>query len=137
LSEIARITTLEELVKVCKTRRHSLGLSQLLVDEISGMQDGYTAKLEAGMKGLGKITLPLLLGALKIELAIMPATSKHQSSRALPVSCQASEDFFSRRARKAAIARAEALTPKQRRKIASAAAKVRWARVRAGRDCKI
>ena len=129
MNELARVTTLEELLAAAKARRKELGLSQLLVDEISGMQNGYTGKLEAGMKGLGKLTVPLLLGALKLELAVMPAARQHRGKTA-----PKDENFWSRRGREMRAKQLASQSPKQRKKIARAAAKARWAKVRADRE---
>ena len=131
MTELARVTTLEDIVRVAKIRRSDLGLSQLALDDISGMQTGYTGKLECGDKGLGKLTLPLLLGGLKLELALVPAVRARSTHRD---KTGQSEDYFSRRARKAAKARWDAQTPKQRRKTMSAVAKARWAKVKAERE---
>lgn len=119
--EIARVTTLEEMAQGIRRRRKSLGLSQSVVDHIAGMAGGHTAKIECGDKGLGKISVPLLLGALKLEIVLMPATSQHRGRNG-----HKSEDFFTRRARQARAAQLAKQTPKQRRKIAKVAAKARW-----------
>lgn len=115
--ELARVTTLEEIQQAMTARRKSLGLSQMLVDDISGLQTGYTGKLECGIKGLGKISMPLILGALKCELLIVPATSQFRDKTG------SKDDFFSRRARKARAAQLAKQTPKKRRAIARAAGK--------------
>jgi len=44
------VTDMESLRAAFKARRNELGLSQLAVDEIAGIQPGYLAKLEVGMK---------------------------------------------------------------------------------------
>ena len=78
MTELARITTLEGLALALLNRRKSLGLSQVRVDDISGLQSGYTGKIEAEAKnpgrgkGLGRTSLPLLLGALQCELVLVP-----------------------------------------------------------------
>ena len=68
---IGTTTTLEGLRDLLVARRRELGMPQLLVDDISGLPSGYVAKLEAQMKGLGKLSLPCLLGALGLELAVV------------------------------------------------------------------
>jgi len=59
------------------TRRYSLGLPRMAVDAISGLQDGYTAKIECGAKRLSPLSLSCLLGALGLELLVVPNTMKH------------------------------------------------------------
>ena len=134
MTELGRATTLEGIVTILIARRKTLGLPQHVVDDLAGYADGYTGKLEAGMKGLGKLSLPGLLGALKTELAIvqtpMRASSTHRGETAH------SEDFFSRRARKAAQARWDRTTPKERKKIARAAAKARWRKAKSVHPAK-
>lgn len=79
-SDAAGIQCLEELAVVMRQRRHQLGWSQLELDARSGLPDGYTAKLEAmitnptasNARGLGRLSLPLMLGALQLELVVRP-----------------------------------------------------------------
>ena len=68
---IGTTTSLEGLTSILTERRRELGLSQLLVDDIAGLPSGYTAKVECRIKGLGKLSLPCLLGALGLELAVV------------------------------------------------------------------
>jgi hypothetical protein len=61
-----------EIRSVLNQRRKELGLSLLALDYASGVQEGYSAKIMAGIKGLGKISLPCLFQALKLEMVIRP-----------------------------------------------------------------
>ncbi len=54
-------------------RRRALGLSQLDVDAIAGLQPGYTGKLETGAKGYGPASLAATLKALGVGIAVVPA----------------------------------------------------------------
>jgi hypothetical protein len=71
---------LEDLTAACLARRRGLRLSQLDVDHLAGWADGYQAKLEASLTNpaaknarmIGRESLPLLLGALKLRLAVVP-----------------------------------------------------------------
>lgn len=83
LDVIARVTTYEDLLKVCVARRKELGLPQMLVDEIAGLQPGYTGKLECGDKRLGPLSLPCLLQALGLVLAVVRDTPHHERQRRL------------------------------------------------------
>ena len=56
------------------SRRRDLGLSQLAVDALAGLQPGYTGKLEAGAKGYGRVSLAATLKALGMGLAVVPTT---------------------------------------------------------------
>jgi transcriptional regulator with XRE-family HTH domain len=76
------ITTLEELADALRERRMQLGLSQTVVDDLAGLTGGYTSKIEMGVtnpearnaRRLGADSMPLLLGALKLELIVRHAT---------------------------------------------------------------
>ena len=68
---VAVAQTYEEIVMAIRLRRHELRLSQLAVDEIAGLQAGYTGKIECGDKRLGAMSMPCILGALGLELAVI------------------------------------------------------------------
>lgn len=60
------------LIRTIATRRRALGLSQLAVDQIAGLADGYTGKVEANVRRLGMMSLGLILQALGLKLAPVP-----------------------------------------------------------------
>jgi hypothetical protein len=60
------------LRRAIAARRRALGWTQLEVDYRSGLQDGYTGKLEAGVKNLGDLSLSLMLETLSLEIVIRP-----------------------------------------------------------------
>lgn len=64
------VVDLYDLARLLALRRHEIGFSQLELDDAAGLADGHTAKIEAGYRGLGQVTLPLLLGALGVDLRI-------------------------------------------------------------------
>lgn len=128
---------LNELTAALRDRRRVLGLSQLAVDDITGLPDGYQAKLESKLtnptarnaRSVGWESLPLLLGALKLRLAVvseeaMPASSEHLLNEKMA----ATSAFFVERARAGARARNAALSPEERSARARAAAAARWAK---------
>jgi transcriptional regulator with XRE-family HTH domain len=59
-----------EIVVVLISRRHALEMSQLGLDWAAGVEDGYTGKIECGDRRLGPVSLPALLGALRLEMYI-------------------------------------------------------------------
>jgi hypothetical protein len=61
-----------DLRRAIATRRKSLRMSQLATDWAAGVQDGYTGKLEIGLRNYGDMSLPSILGALRLELVIEP-----------------------------------------------------------------
>ena len=70
------VTTYQGLIDALRARRESLGMSQLDLDYSAGFQENYTSKLEAWQstsgRGLGTLSLPLILGALGLELVVRP-----------------------------------------------------------------
>ena len=65
----------EEFVAAMRARREALGMSVMETDARSGLQEGYTTKLEnAGAKwgkGMGPGTMPLWLGGLRVGLVLV------------------------------------------------------------------
>ena len=66
-----------ELIAAFIERRHELGFSQGEVDYLSGLQEGYTGKVESwehrtSGRGLGILTLPRLMRALGVVLVVVP-----------------------------------------------------------------
>lgn len=80
MSEIARVSDYDGLVKALRARRIELGLTHLAVDEIAGLQTGYTGKIECGIKRLGVMSLTAILGALKVEMALLRAAGGKANS---------------------------------------------------------
>jgi transcriptional regulator with XRE-family HTH domain len=70
-----RIRSYEKLQSALSARRRSLGLRQLELDERSGLQSGYSGKIEIGVRRLGPISLPNLLAALDCDLLLCPRGS--------------------------------------------------------------
>ncbi len=62
-----------DLIRVFTARRRALHLPQLALDDLAGLQSGYTGKLECGDKNLGAMSLPAIAGALKLRLIVEPA----------------------------------------------------------------
>lgn len=114
------ITDHDSIVRVFRTRRLALGINQLAFDERTGLPSGYQGKLEAMLtrpdaknaRGIGRTSLPLVLGALRAELVMVPAGSVAVRER-IPadVSGKAGGE-----------ARARNTSPERRREIAA-----RWA----------
>jgi hypothetical protein len=62
--------TYDELVGVIAFRRRELGLNQLRVDELAGLQSGYHSKVECQDRRLGPMSGPAIFGALGLELHV-------------------------------------------------------------------
>lgn len=78
-------TNYYELVDLLRSRRVSLGVSQLEIDEIAGLQTGYTGKLEKPQSSYGRHarwdTLEWWLGALNVGIQVVPLHPKRKASR--------------------------------------------------------
>lgn len=60
------------LINAIVRRRRALGLSQLALDQITGLPDGYQGKIECGMKNPGLKSLSLILQALGLGIVLVP-----------------------------------------------------------------
>src|SRR5271163_4641243 len=67
-----RVRTYPDLLRQLDRRRRELGMRMEDVDHKSGVQDGYSAKLFVGIRGLGQMSLPAILGALDADLVVVP-----------------------------------------------------------------
>lgn len=115
------------LRKLIAERRKELGLSQLAVDEIAGVQTGYVGKVECGARHFGDMSLAAILGALGLSLAVVRGAGAHS------VLCDASAASIALRAKHrkkiggmGGRATARKLSSDQRRASARHAAKKRW-----------
>jgi hypothetical protein len=60
----------DALLKMFVARRMELGLTSLEVDDLAGLQNGYTSKIEARIKNFGPISLPCLCSALGLQITV-------------------------------------------------------------------
>ncbi len=60
-----------EIAKLIARRRYQLGISSRHMDQIVGLADGHTSKIECGSKKLGDISLPALLATLGLRLTVV------------------------------------------------------------------
>jgi predicted DNA-binding transcriptional regulator AlpA len=69
------ITSYDQLVTAMVDRRNKLGISSIELDARSGMQEGYTSKLEnfgrPQGRGMGPEIFPLWLGGLKVGIILV------------------------------------------------------------------
>ena len=78
--ETVRIRSSEDLIAALRARRIELGLKHLEVDDLGGLQGGYTGKLECGAKNIGLKSLSGLLAALGAELALVRSSERSAAS---------------------------------------------------------
>lgn len=73
--EMAVTANYDGLVGLMRSRREELGLTCVELDALAGLQDGYTSKVECypsnHHRTLGIVSLPLMLGALGLVLAVV------------------------------------------------------------------
>lgn len=62
--------TYREIIVALIERRHALGMSQEAINFAANLQDGYCNKIEADIRRLGPVSLPALLGALRLEMFV-------------------------------------------------------------------
>lgn len=73
---LARLDDFDGLIGVLRARRIAMGLSQLALEDKAGLTGGYVGKLEGSVgkpnsRSIGRESLPLLLGALGLRLAVV------------------------------------------------------------------
>lgn len=127
MADVETFTTHEALIAAMRKRRIELGLSQLAVDELAGLPSGYQGKLEAMLtnpgaknaRGIGRESLPLVLGALGLELAAHARPSRASKTAS-------KNSALSERGKKGQAIWKCRTTPKQRRDAARKAARARW-----------
>jgi transcriptional regulator with XRE-family HTH domain len=68
---IGYATSLAELVALLAERRYSLGITSTALEAAAGLAQGHLSKVECGTKRLGHISLPTLLSALGLKLAVV------------------------------------------------------------------
>jgi transcriptional regulator with XRE-family HTH domain len=127
MEALAVIRDYADLRQFIARRRRDLGLSQLAVDEIAGIQSGYLAKLEIGTRHFGDISFGCVLGALGVALIAVPAAGSNgkeleETKRSLDNRKKLRKDL----AAKGGRARAAKMSSEQRRRSAQKAAKSRW-----------
>jgi hypothetical protein len=72
IEPIAVVTDYAGLVTALRQRIIDLGTSLDAVDDVAGLQDGCVGKVLRGAKGLGRVSLGPLLGALALRLHVVP-----------------------------------------------------------------
>ncbi len=116
--DLVEIRTSDDLIAVIKARRVELGLKQLDVDDIAGLQGGYTGKIECGSKGFGPMSLTALLGALGLVLRV-DCTSRTVSRESIALQAQGArglKEIMRKRMAKVGRARWGKYLPDERRR---------------------
>ena len=80
---IGLVASITELSQALAHRRYQLGMTSRVVDDLAGLADGHTSKLECGTKNLGDVTLPALLATYGLKLVLV-ASDDDVPSRVKP-----------------------------------------------------
>ena len=121
------IMTMDDLIRALRDRRRALGLSQIAVDDMAGLPTGYTAKIEAVLtnptaknaRAIGRESLPLMLGALGVSLAVHSAAMQAKSDNSgNDLACIARKNFIEM-GRRGAIRRWARMTDRERKAYAA------------------
>jgi hypothetical protein len=62
------ITDYDSLISTLRARADGLGISLRSLDEAAGLHESYSAKILAGHRGLGRVSMGPMLGALGLRL---------------------------------------------------------------------
>jgi hypothetical protein len=68
---LAEIHDYAGLVRALRARAEELDVSRETLDAVSGLQAGYSGKLLAQVKGVGRVSLGPLLGAMGCALVLV------------------------------------------------------------------
>jgi len=71
MNVIGFASTPDEIVALLARRRYELGMTSRAVETVAGLADGYVSKIECGTKSLGRVSLPTLLAAYGLRLAVV------------------------------------------------------------------
>jgi len=129
---IGTFVDFEGMREAFKLRKNDLRLTTLELDDLAGLQSGYTSKLLCGMKRPGDMSLPALLGALGCELALVrsSATERAQSHENHGPAIDRVKKVARDRGSKGGKRKAFKMTAEERRKMARRLNKIRWGRER-------
>jgi hypothetical protein len=79
-ASLAIVRDYDGLRLAVRRRRRQLGLTLLDVDFAAGLQDGYAAKLECGVRNFGDMSLAAVLETLDLELVVRARNPRQTST---------------------------------------------------------
>lgn len=121
------VQTFDDLRKAFAEHRRQSGVRQLELDDIAGLQSGYTGKLECGTKRYGDMSLSCTLGALGLRLVVMRVPASHgENENTSTVSVSGIKKVLSENGKRGAAARRAKQGVEGARAAARKAANVRW-----------
>lgn len=143
--QLAFVKDYDGLIEALKRRACELDLTNQTIDELAGLQSGYTGKLFGPRQGrsLGGVSFGLMLQTLGVGVvlvedpeALARIAARYEKRKVAPRMLpnrsipKATWLLGTRQARKLNKIRTEKLTPAKRSAIAKKAAKTRWKNVR-------
>lgn len=148
LQALAVVDDFNALVLAMKARRHELKISQLELDDLTGLPDGYTAKVELSAtnprsksaRSLGRISMAEMMRALNLKLVLVDDGAadhlRHVPAPKAPspltlitpptAPARDARTLLKERCRKAGQARWAMKSPEERREFAQRGAIARW-----------
>lgn len=127
MTDAIRVANFEELRKAFAMFRRQLGITQLQLDDLAGLQSGYTSTLECGNKRYGDMSLSCTLGALGLEMVVVRASCTHsENDSASTPSVSELKKLLAARNKRAAQARWSRPRTEEDRAAARRAARTRW-----------
>jgi hypothetical protein len=136
----AAITSYDEMIDALRARKAELGLSDAVVDDLTGLPTGYTGKVlgPARVKKMGALSLWLMLEVLAFDMRLDSSVEKaarmqerwekrsegqaNMNNKAKPLSlrnlAKKNRETFREAGRKGGRARARLQTAEQRRSLA-------------------
>lgn len=141
------VRSYDDLIEVLRNAVTARGITFSTIDEVSGLQSGYSAKLLAPVptKHLGPMSLGSLLGAIGVQLVAVADDAqmarvhgRHEKRKRgmlntvehEVITVKKTRKMMARMGRKSAKMRMLKITAKRRQMIAKRAARARWFRVR-------
>ena len=159
MTHIAEATNYDEMLAVLRARKIQLGLTDAMVDYLTGLHSGYAGKLfgPGNFKTLGPVSMGPVLTVLGVKMLIvedaeaMKLLEGRRERRERPavipsrLSIAAIEKFMpdvaramsARGSAKGGQNRAANMTPAQRSRAARKAVKARWKQKRAARKALV
>jgi hypothetical protein len=144
-SIVAEVRSMDDVREALRARFDALQIARAVIDDAAGLQEGYSAKLLAGLVGFGTTSLFPMIETAGLRLALVddPAalerTSKLKKRVSAQVRYRAVGKGLMKAARPAVLRELGAkggrasmakLSPEQRREFGRQAALARWAKRR-------
>jgi hypothetical protein len=144
-SIVAEVRSMDDVREALRARFDSLELARTTIDDAAGLQEGYSAKLLAGLVGFGTTSLFPMIETAGLRLALVddPAALARTSKLKKRVSAQVRYQAVGKATLKAARpvvlreqgarggrARMATMSPEERSEFGKRAVQARWAKRR-------